>query len=59
MDESEAFDPYSPLNVLKSVAPDIWIIDGPEIRFDYLEHDPRKWMPVARKRSCSIKIQER
>lgn len=36
MDESEAFDPYSPLNVLKSVAPDIWIIDGPEIRFDYL-----------------------
>jgi hypothetical protein len=23
-----------------------------------LEHDPRKWTPVARKRSCSIKILE-
>ncbi|MFT7596163.1 MAG: hypothetical protein ACI8R4_003497 [Paracoccaceae bacterium] len=24
---------YEPLNVLKPVAPDIWVIDGPAIRF--------------------------
>lgn len=24
---------YEPLNTLKSVAPDLWIVDGPEIRF--------------------------
>lgn len=27
--------PYEPLDVLKPVAPDIWIVDGPEIRFAY------------------------
>jgi hypothetical protein len=34
--ESEAFDPYAPLNVLKPAAQDVWIVDGPEIRFSYL-----------------------
>lgn len=24
---------YEPLNALKSVAPDVWIVDGPEVRF--------------------------
>ena len=24
---------YAPLNVLKPVAPDVWIVDGPVIRF--------------------------
>ncbi|MCP5411524.1 MAG: DUF4336 domain-containing protein [Alphaproteobacteria bacterium] len=33
---AEAYIPYSPLNVLKPVAPDIWIADGPEIAMDYL-----------------------
>jgi hypothetical protein len=27
--------PYSPLSVLKPVAPDVWIVDGPEIRMSY------------------------
>jgi hypothetical protein len=28
-----AYEPYTPLNTLKQVAPDIWVVDGPEIRF--------------------------
>ena len=36
MSESEAFRPYAPLNVPKPIAPDVWIVDGPEIRFSYL-----------------------
>lgn len=28
--------PYEPLNALKPVAEDIWIVDGPEIGFNYL-----------------------
>ncbi len=28
-----AFEPYAPLNVPKPVAEDVWIVDGPEIRF--------------------------
>ena len=36
MRSSEAFVPYSPLNVLKPVADNVWIVDGPEIRFSYL-----------------------
>lgn len=28
-----AYAPYLPLNVLKPVAPDLWIVDGPEIWF--------------------------
>ena len=28
-----AFKPYDPLNVPKPVAEDVWIVDGPEIRF--------------------------
>lgn len=27
---------YEPLNVLKPVAPEVWLVDGPEIGFDYL-----------------------
>lgn len=30
-----AFVPYAPLNVLKPFGPDIWTVDGPEIRMDY------------------------
>lgn len=26
---------YEPINVLKPIAPDVWIIDGPEIQMDY------------------------
>ena len=33
---SKAFVPYAPLNVLKPVAENVWIVDGPEIRFNYL-----------------------
>lgn len=29
-------EPYAPLNVLKPVAPDLWIVDGPEITFAWL-----------------------
>jgi hypothetical protein len=36
MSGSDAFDPYTPLNVLKQVAADVWIVDGPEIHFSYL-----------------------
>lgn len=32
----DAYAPYAPLNVLKAVAEDLWIVDGPEIRFGYL-----------------------
>ena len=28
-----AFEPYAPLNVPKPVCDDVWIVDGPEIRF--------------------------
>lgn len=31
-----AYKPYDPLNTLKPVAEDVWIVDGPEISFDYL-----------------------
>ena len=34
-DAAFAFAPYAPLNVLKTIAPDVWIVDGPEIRFAY------------------------
>jgi hypothetical protein len=30
---STAYMPYQPLGVLKAVADDVWIVDGPEIRF--------------------------
>lgn len=30
------FVPYAPLDVPKVVAPDLWLVDGPEIRFRYL-----------------------
>jgi hypothetical protein len=36
MNGSEAFDPYTPLNVLKPIAAGVWIVDGPEIQFSYL-----------------------
>ena len=32
----EAFEPYSPLNVLKPFADQVWIVDGPEIAMNYL-----------------------
>jgi hypothetical protein len=32
----EAFEPYSPLNVLKPFGDDVWIVDGPEIAMDYM-----------------------
>jgi hypothetical protein len=32
----QAYKPYLPLNVLKPVGPDIWLVDGPEINFSYL-----------------------
>lgn len=32
----DAYAPYAPLNALKSVADDVWIVDGPEIQFGYL-----------------------
>lgn len=33
---SGAFIPYAPLNTLKPVADDVWIVDGPEIRMSWL-----------------------
>ena len=30
-----AFEPYSPLNEPKPFAPELWIVDGPEIQMDY------------------------
>ena len=32
----DAYKPYAPQNVLKPIAADIWIVDGPQIRFGYL-----------------------
>ncbi|OXT02329.1 DUF4336 domain-containing protein [Notoacmeibacter marinus] len=32
----QAYEPYAPLNTLKPFAEDIWIVDGPEIRMNYL-----------------------
>ena len=29
----EDFVPYAPLNALKPIARDVWIVDGPEVRF--------------------------
>ena len=34
--EDDRIEPYEPLDVLKPVAPDIWIVDGPVIDFSYL-----------------------
>lgn len=34
--QRSAYVPYQPLNTLKPVAPELWLVDGPEIRFDYL-----------------------
>ena len=39
----EGFVPYAPLNVLKSIAPDVWVVDGPEIRFGYLVVRPASY----------------
>ena len=33
---SDAFVPYAPLDTLKPVAEDVWIVDGPEIRMRWL-----------------------
>jgi hypothetical protein len=33
---ADAYVPYAPLSVLKVVAPDVWIADGPEIGMDWL-----------------------
>jgi hypothetical protein len=33
---ADAYVPYAPLNVLKPVAQDVWIADGPEIGMNYL-----------------------
>jgi hypothetical protein len=33
---ADAFVPYAPLNRLKPVADDLWIVDGPEIRMSWL-----------------------
>ncbi len=32
---SEVFEPYGPLDTLKPIDQDVWIVDGPEIRFNY------------------------
>jgi hypothetical protein len=45
---------YPPLNVLKPVAPDIWIVDGPLIRFTWLTFPTR--MTVIRTASGSLFI---
>jgi len=31
---TDAYRPYAPLGILKPFAGDVWIVDGPEIRFD-------------------------
>jgi hypothetical protein len=36
MTSTPGYAPYLPLNSLKPVAPDVWIADGPEIRFGFL-----------------------
>ncbi|MGA8010106.1 MAG: DUF4336 domain-containing protein, partial [Thiomonas sp.] len=33
---ANAYEPYSPLDMLKPVADGVWMLDGPEIRMDYL-----------------------
>ena len=33
MTTPELLEPYAPLNVLKPIAPEVWIVDGPTIRF--------------------------
>jgi hypothetical protein len=33
--KAAAYKPYEPLGVLKPVADDVWLVDGPEIRFRY------------------------
>ncbi len=33
---SEAFTPYAPLNTLKPIADEVWLVDGPEIGMRYL-----------------------
>lgn len=33
---ADAYVPYAPLNALKPVADDVWLLDGPEISMDYL-----------------------
>lgn len=33
---SEAYIPYTPLGTLKPIAAGVWIVDGPEIRMNYL-----------------------
>lgn len=35
MNVSEPLAPYAPLNALKPVAPDVWIVDGPTLRFGF------------------------
>ena len=32
---TDAYAPYTPLNVPKSIATDVWLVDGPEIWFGY------------------------
>jgi Domain of unknown function (DUF4336) len=34
-DDKFVFEPYAPLNVPKAIAPNVWIVDGAEIRFHY------------------------
>ncbi len=43
---------YPPLDTLKPVAPDVWIVDGPTIRFGPLEHPTR--MTVLRLKDASL-----
>lgn len=43
-----AFVPYAPLNELKAVAAHVWIVDGPEIRFDYFRCRRGSLAPGAR-----------
>ena len=33
MSTTAAYVPYAPLDIPKEVARDIWVVDGPEIRF--------------------------
>jgi hypothetical protein len=33
---STAFEPYAPLRVPKLLAPELWVVDGPEIRMNFL-----------------------
>jgi hypothetical protein len=49
-----AFRPYEPLETLKSVAPDVWIVDGPEIRFSWIPFPTR--MTVIRRQDGALWI---